>query len=70
MTVRGIVSAIGVAFTAYLAARGLLWGTNEVDHPWLIYLALALYVVVTWTMIFWGARAGGSSPSGALEKPA
>lgn len=68
MTVRGIVSAIGVAFTAYLAARGLLWGTNEVDHPWLIYLALPLYVAVTWMMIFWGARSGGASPAGATPR--
>lgn len=56
MSVRAIVSAIAVAFTAYLAARGFWWGTGQVDRPWVIVLALPLYLVVTWLTVFWGVR--------------
>lgn len=56
MSVRAIVSALAVAFTAYLAARGFWWGTGQVDRPWIIVLALPLYLVVTWLTIFWGVR--------------
>ncbi|GAA2067183.1 hypothetical protein [Microbacterium hatanonis] len=66
MTVRGIVSVIGVAFTAYLAARGLLF-TGAVHEPWLTYLALTLYLVVTWTVIFWGYRPGAAA-TGAVPR--
>lgn len=52
MSVRSIVSALAVAFTAYLAARGLWW-TGPVDHPWVVFLVLPFYLVVTWTWI-WG----------------
>jgi hypothetical protein len=52
VSVRAIVSVIAFAFTAYLAARGLLW-TGPVDHPWIIYLALPFYLVVTWLWIVW-----------------
>jgi hypothetical protein len=62
VSVRSIVSALAVAFTAYLAARGLGWGSNPVDRPWLILLALGFYVVVTGLWIFWGMRRGGSGP--------
>jgi hypothetical protein len=69
VTVRGIVSAIGLAFTAYLAARGLWWtDAGAVDHPWLIFLALPVYLLVTWLMIFWGSRASGSAAPGATPR--
>jgi len=67
VTVRGIVSVIGVAFTAYLAARGLLF-TGVVYTPWLTYLALVLYLVVTWTVIFWGYRPGKAAATGAVPR--
>lgn len=54
MSVRTIVSVIAVAFTAYLTARGFWWGEGDVDHPWVIFLALPLYLVVTWATVFWG----------------
>jgi hypothetical protein len=56
VSVRAIVSALAVAFTAYLAARGFWWQGEDVDHPWLIFLALPVYLVVTWLTIFWGVR--------------
>lgn len=59
MTVRAILSVIGLAFTAYLAARGLIWTSPEtVERGWLIVAALVLYLPVTWLWIFAiGARA-------------
>lgn len=53
MTVRSILSIIGLAFTAYLAARGLIWTSPEtVERGWLIVTALVLYLPVTWLWIF------------------
>lgn len=58
MTVRSILSVIGLAFTAYLAARGLIWTSPEtVERGWLIVAALVFYLPVTWLWIFaMGAR--------------
>ncbi|WP_295789561.1 hypothetical protein [uncultured Microbacterium sp.] len=53
VTVRSILSIIGLAFTAYLAARGLIWTSPEtVERGWLIVTALVLYLPVTWLWIF------------------
>ena len=52
MTVRAVLSVIALAFTAYLAARGLLWTSPEtVERGWLIIAALVLYLPVTWLWI-------------------
>lgn len=72
MSVRVIVSAIALAFTAYLAARGFWW-TGPVDRPWVVFLALPFYLVVTWLWIFWGIRtpaAGRATPSRGARLPA
>ncbi|MDQ1137615.1 hypothetical protein QE410_002414 [Microbacterium sp. SORGH_AS 1204] len=53
MTVRAILSCLGVALTAYLAARGLIWTSPEtVERGWLLVLALVIYLPVTWLWIF------------------
>lgn len=69
VTVRGIVSAIGVMATAGLAAR-CMWWTGDVDHPWLLVAALVIYLLVTWLTIFWGgfrvASRPGAAPRSAL----
>jgi hypothetical protein len=53
VTVRSILSVIGLAFTAYLAARGLIWTSPDtVERGWLIVMALVLYLPVTWLWIF------------------
>nr|WP_208382514.1 hypothetical protein [Microbacterium ulmi] len=44
-----------MAFTAYLAARGLWW-TSPVGRPLLVILALGLYLVTTWLCLFWERR--------------
>lgn len=71
MSVRSIVSALAVAFTAYLAARGLGWGSQPVDRPWLLLSALGLYVAVAWLWIFWGTsrRSAGPVPTRRSRLP-
>jgi hypothetical protein len=67
VSVRTIVSAIALAFTAYLAARGFAWSGGTVAEPWIIFLVLPLYLVVTWLWVFWGLR---RSPAGTLPERA
>lgn len=55
VTVRTVLSVIAVAFTGYLAARGLWW-TGPVETPALMLAALGLYLTVSWLWIFWGLR--------------
>jgi hypothetical protein len=55
ISVRRIIVGIGIAFTAYLAARGLWW-TAPVEQPLVIIAALSLYLVTTWLCIFWEPR--------------
>lgn len=57
ISVRQILVALGLAFTAYLAARGLWW-TGPVVSPWLVIGALALYLATTWLCILWQPRTG------------
>ncbi|MEU1972532.1 hypothetical protein ABZ477_12790 [Microbacterium sp. NPDC019599] len=52
ISVRAVLTGLGIAFTAYLAARGLAW-TEPVDFPLVIVVALSLYLVTTWLCIFW-----------------
>lgn len=59
ISVQRVLTVLAVAFTAYLAARGLWW-TEPVDHPVVIVTALALYLVVTWLCIFW--QPAGAAP--------
>jgi len=74
VTVRSILSVIGLAFTAYLAARGLIWTSPEtVVRGWLIVAALVIYLPVTWLWIFAiGARdrRGQSSSATRARLPA
>ena len=55
ISVRRIIVVLGVAFTAYLAARGLWW-TAPVPQPLVVVAALSLYLVTTWLCIFWDPR--------------
>ncbi|MGN6217870.1 MAG: hypothetical protein ACTHNQ_00085 [Microbacterium sp.] len=61
ISVKNVLSLLAVAFTAYLAARGL-WSTPDVDQPLIVVAALALYLVTTWLCIFW-------EPASASERP-
>ncbi|WP_336631550.1 MULTISPECIES: hypothetical protein [unclassified Microbacterium] len=53
--VRAVLSALGVAFTAYLAVGALLW-TSVPAFALLQITAVACYLVTTWVCIFWNAR--------------
>src|SRR5690606_16855603 len=47
LSVRTVLLALAFAFTAYLAARGLLW-TTPIDAPILVVGSLVVYVAGTW----------------------
>ncbi|MEZ3159418.1 hypothetical protein AB1K54_02595 [Microbacterium sp. BWT-B31] len=51
ISVRNVLAGLGVAFTAYLAVRGLVW-SEPIRWPVLMVLAFAVYLVVTWLCIF------------------
>ncbi|MET0735120.1 MAG: hypothetical protein ABWY55_05670 [Microbacterium sp.] len=53
ISVRNILVALAVAFTAYLAARGLWWGSATVPQPLVVVATLGLYLVTTWLCVFW-----------------
>ena len=71
MTVRAVLSAIALAFTAYLAARGLLWTSPEtVERGWLIIAALVLYLPITWLWILLpGSRRPGAPIGAPVDGP-
>lgn len=61
-----VLTALGVAFTGYLAVGGMWW-TGPVDSPVVLIHALAFYLVVTGLCIFWPSRparpvAGAAAP--------
>lgn len=71
MTVRSILSGVGLAFTAYLAARSLIWTLPEsVDRGWLLIAALVLYLPITWLWILLpAARPAAGAPTGSPSRP-
>jgi hypothetical protein len=52
VSVRTVLISLGIAFTAYLAARGLLWTGGTVDQPSVLILAFLLYLVTTLLCLF------------------
>ncbi|WP_081317245.1 hypothetical protein [Microbacterium testaceum] len=67
MTVRAVLSVIALAFTAYLAARGLLWTSPEtVERGWLIIAALVLYLPIAW---LWILLPGSRRPGAPVGTP-
>jgi hypothetical protein len=61
ISVRTILVSLAVAFTAYLAARGLWW-TDPVEYPLVVVIALLLYIATTWLCVFWGAQPAPAHP--------
>lgn len=51
VSVRTVLIGLGIAFTAYLAARGLWW-TGPIAFPAVIPAVLGLYLATTWLCIF------------------
>ncbi|WP_146145328.1 hypothetical protein [Microbacterium timonense] len=67
ISVKNVLVLLAVAFTAYLAARGLAWGSAPVPQPFLIVAALAFYLGTTWLCIFWEpASSKAASPAPAV----
>lgn len=67
MSVRSILGALAIAFTAYLAVRALAL-PGSVPNPAVSYVAFALYLVTTWLCIYWDParrRAAGENPDAA-----
>jgi len=60
--VRAVLSALAVAFTAYLAAGALLW-TVPLEHPEVQVIAVACYLATTWVCIYWKARTAPDADS-------
>ncbi|MFE5409139.1 hypothetical protein [Microbacterium sp. NPDC056569] len=52
ISVKNVLVVLAVAFTAYLAARGLWW-TASVPQPLVVVVTLAFYLATTWLCIFW-----------------
>lgn len=65
ISVRQIIVGLGLAFTAYLAARGLWW-TAPVLQPLVVIAALGLYLVTTWLCIFWEQRRPAEGSAGVV----
>lgn len=53
ISVKNVLIVLAVAFTAYLAARGLWWTGAVVPQPLIVVTTLALYLATTWLCIFW-----------------
>ncbi|MEH3088036.1 MAG: hypothetical protein PGN24_00060 [Microbacterium arborescens] len=73
-SVRWVLSALGVAFTGYLAVGGMIW-TRPVDVPAVLVLNLVVYLAVTGLCIFWPTRAmpataTAAAPRSTVEGPA
>ncbi|MET0813349.1 MAG: hypothetical protein ABWY03_09850 [Microbacterium sp.] len=64
MSVRNILNALALAFTAYLAVRAL-GITEDVPYPAVNFAAFALYLVSTWLCIYWGGSRPGAAAHGA-----
>ncbi|HPT95170.1 MAG TPA: hypothetical protein PLA13_08660 [Microbacteriaceae bacterium] len=63
VSVRRVLVVLGVAFTIYQAARGMIW-TEPPAHPWLMVLAVVLYLVVTALCLFTTRTPPPLSPEG------
>ncbi len=55
ISVRRLLLALGFAFTAYMAARGLWW-TGPVEQPLVVVAAVGTYVVTIGVALLWGLR--------------
>lgn len=53
ISIRFVISMLGVAFTAFLVARAA-WLTGPVENLPLLYATMVVYLAVAWTCIFWG----------------
>ena len=64
ISVKNVLVVLAVAFTAYLAARGLSW-TGTVAQPLVVVITLAFYLATTWLCIFWEPASVRDAPRAA-----
>lgn len=69
ISVRTILTALGLAFTAYLAGRGLWWTPGFPDRPFVIVATLAFYLITTWLCLFWEQRNSRPRPEAPSLTP-
>ncbi|WP_426324245.1 hypothetical protein [Microbacterium sp. E-13] len=65
ISVKNVLIVLAVAFSAYLAARGLWW-TAPVPQPLVVVTTLGLYLATTWLCIFWEPASVRSAPHPVL----
>ncbi|WP_159502097.1 hypothetical protein [Microbacterium sp. 18062] len=57
ISIRFVISLLGLAFTAFLVARAS-WITGPVAEPWLLWVSMIVYLAAAWLCIFWGMGPG------------
>ncbi|MFB8147847.1 hypothetical protein ACFC1W_13965 [Microbacterium sp. NPDC056003] len=62
ISVKNVLVALAVAFTAYLAARGLWWTEAAVPYPLIVVATLGMYLATTWLCIFWDPAPSNAAP--------
>jgi hypothetical protein len=65
ISVKNVLIVLAVAFTAYLAARGLWWWNVPVPQPLIVVVTLAFYLATTWLCIFWEPASVRPTPPAA-----
>ncbi|WP_249353821.1 hypothetical protein [Microbacterium sp. 2FI] len=69
ISVRLVLMGLAVAFTAYLAARGLWW-TGPVEQPLVMAATLGLYLLTALLCVFWEPKGTtGSVDAAAAQHP-
>lgn len=68
LSVRRVLSALAIAFTAYLAARGLWWAGESIERPIVMIVALGLYLVTTWLCLLVDPRPSVEAADSASGK--
>ena len=69
VNVRRVLMTLALAFTAYQAARGMIW-TETLDRPWLMVLMLVIYIVVTGLCLFMSRPPDAEQPAPKAVAPA
>lgn len=69
VNVRRVLVTLGLAFTAYQGARGMIW-TEPLAHRWLMVLLIALYLAVTALCLFSSRTPDPLDRDGSVSGPA
>ena len=65
ISIRFVITLLGVAFTAFLVARAA-WITGPVANLPLLYVTMVVYLVSAWLCIFWGISWRSGPRSGTV----